>query len=280
MKEIRPTIILSVPLVAEKIYCTAMKKIEKSNCLLWMQRHTSTLLYAIAGWSLRRQTGGRIKFFGIGGAKLNSKVEQFYKRTHFNYAIGYGATETAPLICNACVGKTHVGSVGVAAYGVDVRLDNLDSTTDVGEIVVKGKNVMMGYYKDPERTAAVLSSDGWYRTGDLATIDHKGRYCIKGRLGNMIVGPSGENIYPEEIEQVINNYPGVQESLVIERERKLIAFVKLEEEVIRASLSTMSEEIKSFVNRRVNRHSSLTSVQIVTVPLPKTATLKIRRNII
>ena len=96
----------------------------------------------------------------------------------------------------------------------------------------------------------------------------------------MIVGPSGENIYPEEIEQVINNYPGVQESLVIERERKLIAFVKLEEEVIRASLSTISEEIKSFVNRRVNRHSSLTSVQIVTVSLPKTATLKIRRNII
>lgn len=279
MKEIRPTLILTVPLIAEKIFHSALKKIESNKCLSWMQCHTPSLLYAIAGIDLRRQTGGRIKFFGIGGAKLNPEVEMFYKHTRFNYAIGYGTTETAPLICNACVGKTAVGTVGVAAYGVEVRLENVDSQTGVGEIVARGKNVMIGYYKDPERTAAVLSPDGWYHTGDLATLDHKGRYCIKGRIGNMIVGPSGENIYPEEIEQVINNIPGVQESLVIERERRLVALVRLGEDNIKASLSSMAESIRDFVNRRVNKHSALSSVQIITVPLQKTATLKIRRNI-
>jgi long-chain acyl-CoA synthetase len=279
MREVRPTLILTVPLVAEKIYRSAMGKIEGSRSLSWMLHHMPSLLYAIAGSTLRRQTGGRIKFFGIGGAKMNPEVEQFYKRTRFNYAIGYGTTETAPLICNACVGKTAVGTVGVAAYGVEVKLDNVDSATGVGEIVVRGKNVMMGYYKDSERTATVLSRDGWYHTGDLAALDSQGRYCIKGRLGNMIVDPSGENIYPEEIEQVINNFPGVQESLVIERERRLVAFVHLGEESLKTSVATLAETIKDFVNRRVSRHSALSTVQIVTVPLQKTATLKIRRNI-
>lgn len=279
MREVRPTIILTVPLIAEKIYRTISGKIENSKFLSWMLRHTPTLLYSVAGWALRQQTGGKIRFFGIGGAKLNPEVEQFYKRTRFNYAIGYGTTETAPLICNACVGKTAIGTVGVAAYGVEVKLENVDETTGVGEIVAKGRNVMMGYYKDPERTSSVLSPDGYYHTGDLAVLDHKGRYIIKGRLGNMIVGPSGENIYPEEIEQVISDYPGVQESLVIQRERSLVALVRLREETVKQSMSTIAENIKKYVNNRVNKHSALSTVQIVTSPFMKTATLKIRRNI-
>ena len=246
------------------------------------------VLYWLIGKNLYNTFGGKLKFFGIGGSKLDSTVEEFLNKAHFPYAIGYGLTETAPLITNACVGKTVVGSIGVPAYNVEVRLQNVDPETGEGEIVAKGDNVMLGYYRDPERTRAALTDDGWFRTNDLACMDSKGRYYIKGRLGNMIVGPSGENIYPEEIEQVINNMRGVNESLVIQRDGKLVALVKFDEKVIDwgviekeekffENLESWKKAVMDYVNKRVSKQSNIGEVDVMKEDFEKTATQKIRR---
>ena len=289
MKKVRPTIMCAVPLIIEKLYKNSVAPtINKSRVLSWMKRKMPWLLYWIIGRKLYAAFGGRLKFFGIGGSKLDSTVEEFLLKARFPYAIGYGLTETAPLITNACVGKTVVGSIGVPAYNVEVRLQNVDPATGEGEIVAKGDNVMLGYYRDPERTRAALTDDGWFRTNDLASVDSKGRYYIKGRLGNMIVGPSGENIYPEEIEQVINNMRGVNESLVIERDGKLVALVKFDETVIDwnaiekeekffENLESWKKAVLEYVNKRVGKQSNIGEVDAMKEDFEKTATQKIRR---
>ncbi len=288
MKKVRPTIMLSVPLIIEKMYkASILPTIQKSRVLKWMHRKMACVLYWFVGLRLKKTFGGRIKFFGIGGAKLNPVVEKFLKKAHFNYAIGYGMTECAPLICTAGVKQTHVGTTGGAAYGVDVKLINVNPETGEGEIVVKGDNVMLGYYKDPERTKSAFTEDGWFRTNDLASVDEKGRYSIKGRLNNMILGPSGENIYPEEIEKVINDIDGVDESLVVERDGKLVALVQLNSNVLDwnqesedqffEKLEARKQAILSYVNKKVNRSSKVAGVEVVKEPFEKTATQKIRR---
>lgn len=288
MKKVRPTIMLSVPLIIEKMYkASILPTIQKSRVLKWMHRKMACVLYWFVGLRLKKTFGGRMKFFGIGGAKLNPAVEKFLKKAHFNYAIGYGMTECAPLICTAGVKQTHVGTTGGAAYGVDVKLINVNPETGEGEIVVKGDNVMLGYYRDPERTKAAFTEDGWFRTNDLASVDEKGRYSIKGRLNNMILGPSGENIYPEEIEKVINDIDGVDESLVVERDGKLVALVQLSSNVLDwnqesedqffEKLEARKQAIMNYVNKKVNRSSKVAGVEVVKEPFEKTATQKIRR---
>ena len=297
MKKVRPTIMCSVPLIIEKVYkSSVVPTIAHSRVLSWMKEHTPKILYFLIGKRLYATFGGRLKFFGIGGnlkfsriggSKLDPTVEDFLIKAKFPYAIGYGLTETAPLITNACVGKTKVGSIGVPAYNVQVKLDNVNPETGEGEIIAKGDNVMLGYYKDPERTRQVLSDDGWFRTNDLACLDEKGRYFIKGRLSNMILGASGENIYPEEIEQVINNIDDVNESIIIPRDGKLVALVTFNENAIdwnqegEDEFFRKIEEYKSMilniVNKNVNRTSKVSAVQILREPFEKTATRKIRR---
>lgn len=288
MKKVRPTIMCVVPLIIEKIYRSSIvPTVKKSRVLSWMQEHTPTILYRLVGRKLYKSLGGRLKFFGIGGSKLDPVVEEFLNKAKFPYAIGYGLTETAPLITNACVGKTKVGSIGVPAHGVQVRLQNVNPETGEGEIVAKGDNVMLGYYKDPERTRAVLTDDGWFRTNDLAVVDEKGRYYIKGRLNNMILGASGENIYPEEIEQVINAVDGVNESLVMERDGKLVALVKFDDSFINwnqasedkffENLQEKKAAILEYVNKRVSKQSKINNVEAMKDPFEKTATQKIRR---
>ena len=242
-----------------------------------MRRRAPWLLDILLGAKLRKMTGGCLKFFGIGGAKLSPEVEAFLHRIRFPYAIGYGLTETAPLVCNACVGRTRVGSIGVSAYGVEVRLDNVDPATGEGEIVARGRNVMLGYYKDPCRTAKAIGKDGWFHIGDLAVVDAKGRFYIRGRLNNVILGATGENIYPEEIEFVINSYPGVGESLVVERGRNLVGLVHMEEGTEHSSLADAAKSILEYVNKRVNKQSALARIEMLAEPFKKTATQKIRR---
>ena len=288
MKTVRPTVMLSVPLIIEKIYKNSvLPTIRHSRVLKWMKRHTPTLLCRLIGMKLKATFGGRLKFFGIGGSKLDIKVEEFLKKARFPYAIGYGLTETAPLICNAGVKYTKPGSTGVAAYGVTVKLLNVNPETGEGEIVCKGDNVMLGYYKDPARTRSVFTDDGWFRTNDLATVDEKGRYYIKGRLSNMILGPSGENIYPEEIESVINNMDEVNESVVLERNGRLVALVQFNDNIINwnqegedqffEKLEARKQAILNYVNRHVNKSSKINDVEVVKEPFEKTATQKIRR---
>lgn len=288
MKTVKPTIMLSVPLIIEKIYKNSViPTIKRSRVLTWMQSHTPTLLCRLIGMKLKATFGGRIKFFGIGGSKLDITVEEFLKRAKFPYAIGYGLTETAPLICNAGVKITKPGSTGVSAYGVTVKLINVNEETGEGEIVCKGNNVMMGYYKDPERTRAVFTDDGWFRTNDLATVDEKGRYYIKGRLSNMILGPSGENIYPEEIEKVINDIDEVNESIVLERDGRLVALIQFNDNIINwdqegedqffEKLEARKKAILSYVNKQVNKFSKINDIEVMKEPFEKTATQKIRR---
>ena len=287
-KIIRPTCMLSVPLVIEKIYHSSIvPTIQKSHFLSTLNRISPWFLARLVGMRLRKTFGGRLKFFGIGGAKLDGEVEAFLRRARFPYSIGYGLTETAPLIGYARVGQTYVGSLGKPAYGVQVRLDDVNPETGEGEIVAKGDNVMKGYYKDYDRTCRVLSPDGWFHTGDIASQDKYGRYYIKGRLGSVILGPSGENIYPEEIEAVIDNIKDISESLVVKRNGHLVALVHFNDNILDwnyenqdrfvEDLERRKAAILEFVNSRVNRSSQIKEVEVEKQPFAKTATMKIKR---
>ncbi len=289
LKKVRPTIMLSVPLVIEKVIKNSVfPTIKKSRVLSWMNRRTPRILHRIIGSRLVKTFGGYLRFFGIGGAKLDPVVEKFLKDCHFPYSPGYGLTETSPLVCNVLVNRRkRIGSIGVASWKVDIRLDNMDPVTGEGEIVCRGDNVMLGYYKDPERTMSVLDDDGWFHTSDIACCDKDGYYYIKGRLNNTILGPSGENIYPEEIEQVINNIEGVDESLVVERDGRLVALVKFDDNVLdwnQASedqffetLEARKKAVMEWVNKAVGKNSKIGEVDAMKEPFEKTATQKIRR---
>ena len=253
-----------------------------------MDEHLPKLLYWFIGRQLIKKFGGKLRFFGVGGSKLDTKVEEFLIKCNFPYAVGYGLTETAPLVCNVIVNKRkRLGSIGLASYNVEIKLDNPNPETGEGEIVCRGDNVMLGYYKDPERTISVLDEYGWVRTGDIATMDKNGYYYIKGRLNNTILGPSGENIYPEEIEMVINNIPIVDESLVMEKNGELVALVKFQDNVLNwnqesedqffEKVDSLKKSVMEFVNKTVGKHSKINKVEAMKEPFEKSATQKIRR---
>ena len=289
LKVVRPTAMLVVPLIIEKVYRGAvLPRIRNSKALSLLDRICHPLLCRLVGKGMVRSFGGRIKLVGIGGAKLDVTVEQFLKTARFPYVIGYGLTECCPLLSIAFGNRVpKAGSIGLPVHGVSMRLDNVNPATGEGEIVATGENIMKGYYKDPEKTASVFTADGWFRTGDLGAVDKKGNYYIKGRLGNMIVGPSGENIYPEDIEKVIMELPQVEECIVLSRQGRLVALVKMHEEAIdiahRDKPSVMEEveklraQMLGYINSRVNASSRLSTLQFMTEPFDKTATLKIRR---
>ena len=288
MKKVRPSVMCSVPLIIEKVYRKSIvPTVESSRTLKWMQKSLPWLFYRLVGGRLYKSFGGKLHFFGVGGGKLDPVVEAFLKKCHFPYAIGYGLTECAPLVCNAMVGRTVVGSIGIPSYKVEVRLDNVNPETGEGEIVCRGDNVMLGYYKDPERTQQVIDDDGWFHTNDVAIVDKYGNFHIKGRLNNTILGPSGENIYPEEIEQVINNEEGVSESLVVERDGKLVALVKFEDNVLDWNLEgeerfyekveSLQKTLQERINRLLGKNSQVSKVDAMKEPFEKSATQKIRR---
>ncbi len=288
LKVVKPTTILSVPLIIEKVYKgSVLPTIKKSRTLTWMNEHMNGLMCWIIGRKLISTFGGHISFFGIGGARLDPEVEKFLLKAKFPYAIGYGLTETTPLLGYAVKRIRAVGSFGFPVYNVQLRLDNVNPETGEGEIVAKGPNVMLGYYKDPARTKSVFTEDGWFRTSDIAVMDEKGRYYIKGRNSNMILGPSGENIYPEEIENVINNAEGVSESIVVERDGKLVALVQPQEnyidwdneseDKIYEKLDAWKAKLLKITNKNVSKASQVSSVEVMKEPFEKTATQKIRR---
>ena len=288
IKMVKPTTMLTVPMIIEKVYKgSVLPTIQKSRALTWMNEHMNGLMCKIIGMKLKKTFGGHMTFYGIGGAKLDPEVEKFLLKAGFPYAIGYGLTETSPLLGYAMHGWRTVGSFGYPVYNVQLKLHNVDPKTGEGEIVAKGPNVMLGYYKDPVRTKSVFTEDGWFRTSDIATIDEKGRYFIKGRNSNMILGPSGENIYPEEIENVINNVEGVSESIVVERDGRLVALVQPMENYIEWDnenvdkiydfIENWKDKVLKMTNKNVNKSSQVSSVEVMKEPFEKTATQKIRR---
>jgi long-chain acyl-CoA synthetase len=295
LQEVKPTTMLTVPLIMEKIYFGKVAPTFNKSKLLALLYGTPLFrrfFNRLAGKKIYRAFGGRLRFFGIGGAKLNPTVEQFLLDAKFPYAIGYGLTETSPLLAGTKVGSSRLGSTGPAMDGVILHINNPDPVTGEGEIWAKGENVMKGYYKEPAMTAEVMTPDGWFRTGDLGHVDKNNYLSIRGRLKNMIVGSSGENIYPEEIESVINDFSHVIESLVVQKKGKLVAMVHLNLEELQAKYAQMKkdftdqaeliineylEELQRYVNSKVNRYSQLQLVVYHPEPFQKTATLKIKR---
>jgi long-chain acyl-CoA synthetase len=295
LTQVKPTILLSVPLIIEKIFrAKILPEFQKSQVIrsLYSFAPTRKILHKVAAKKLLKTFGGELRFFGIGGAKLDPTVERFLLEGKFPYAIGYGLTETSPLLAGAVVGKTKIGSTGVAVEGVQLRIANADPITGEGEIQAKGENVMRGYYKAPEITKEVFTEDGWFKTGDRGNFDKNNLLYIKGRIKTMIVGASGENIYPEEIESVINKMRFVLESLVIEKKGKLVAMIHLNMEEIESNFKHMKEEAQLFihekseeilkeihkkVNEEVNKFSRIQQVILQSDPFEKTPTKKIKR---
>ena len=298
LKEIRPTMMLTVPLIIEKMFKVGVKpKLTKSPFIktLYGIRPFQKLLHKAAGKKLIRVFGGNLQFFGIGGAAVAPDVEQFLRDAHFPYSCGYGLTETSPMIFGAAVQKTVYRSVGPVMEGVEAKIINVNPQTGEGEVVVRGKNVMLGYYKEPELTAEVLDADGWFRTGDLAIFDKKGNLLLKGRSKNMILGASGENIYPEEIEAIINEMDEVVESVVYQHKGKLVAqvylnkdeFTRKYQELLKSAQDHSAElkkwmdayikDLKAKVNQSVGKHAQLSDIHRTDEPFEKTATLKIKR---
>ena len=298
LAKVRPTVIASVPLIMEKIYRGKVRPTFEKRAItrkLYSWDWSRKILHKIAGNSLKKLFGGRMRFFAIGGAKFESEAERFLLEAGFPYGIGYGLTETAPLLAGAVGDMVRIGSTGPALPAVQIRLDNVNPETQQGEIVAKTPCCMMGYYKNEQATKEAFTEDGWFRTGDLGYIAEDGWIYIKGRLKNMIVGPSGENIYPEDIEEVLNSNRFVAESVVTEEDGKLIALVHfdtsaLEEaydefkhklsissEQIQLKMEEVKREVLEYVNSKVNRFSKITKVVDNEGEFEKTPTKKIRR---
>jgi long-chain acyl-CoA synthetase len=295
LSEVKPTMMLTVPLIIEKIYFNKILPAftdSKVLGLIYKIPYFRKILNKTAGKKLMKTFGGELKFFGIGGAKLNKTVEKFLLEAKFPYAIGYGLTETAPLLAGANPSKSVLESTGPSIQGIELKIKDPNIHTGEGEIWAKGPNVMKGYYKEPEMTKEVLTPDGWFKTGDLGALDHNQFLYIKGRLKNMIVGASGENIYPEEIESIINNFRFVVESLVIQQKGKLVALVHVNMEELEKKYQTLKQDVKTqvedkaeellnelqqYVNSQVNKFSQVQKVVLQPVPFQKTATLKIKR---
>lgn len=294
LKEVKPTIMLTVPLIIEKIFRSKILPALTGKWYMKAMYKVSFIrkfFHRQAGKELMKTFGGHIKFFGIGGAKLNATVEQFLLDAKFPYAIGYGLTETSPLLAGTSTKNTTLQSTGKAMYGVELKIHNPDETGE-GEIWARGANIMKGYYKEPELTAQVLTEDGWFKTGDLGVMNKDKFLYIKGRTKNVILGSSGENIYPEEIESVINDFEFVVESLVVQQKGKLVALVHFNHEEIEKRFQHLKEDVKNFVehkteelrkelhsyvNSKVNKFSKIHIIKPQPVPFKKTATQKIKR---
>lgn len=298
LRAVRPTVMLIVPLIIEKIYRhQVLAKFNSTRMWRTLYRigFMRRYLHRVAGKKLMKLFGRRLRFLGIGGSKLDGGAEKFLLESGVPYAIGYGLTETAPLLAGAAPSQVRLGSTGPQAPGVTLRLENIDPATRQGEIVAKTPSIMLGYYKNPEATAEVFTSDGWFRTGDLGEFDQDGWLYIKGRLKNMIVGPGGENIYPEDIESVLNSHVCIADSIVTEQEGRLVALVHFnrdeietmiddwreewntQKEAWEAKTEQLKKEIMEFVNAKVARFSRISEVVEEKEEFVKTPTQKIRR---
>ena len=291
---VKPTMMVSVPLIIEKIYKNkVLPKFTGSFLMrtLYGMPFFRKKLNAVAGKKLIETFGGRLRFFGIGGAGISPYVEQFLKEAKFPYIIGYGLTETAPLLAGSILGSTiKLKSTGSAMAGVELDIKDKDPITGEGEIIAKSPSVMIGYYKDEEKTAEVME-DGWFLTGDLGYIDDEGFLFISGRSKNVIIGSGGENIYPEQIEATINQNEAVLDSLMMERDGKLIALVHLDYELIdkkfeadkntdakvREEIAKFLEEMRVDVNSQISSFSRMVKFVEQIEPFVKTPTKKIKR---
>ena len=285
MQEVRPYMVCTVPLVMEKIYKASLKPV--------LSRPAMKLLTAIPGVNriifnkvrekLDAAFGGKVRNYIMGGAALNPEVEKCFKRIGLHYTVGYGMTEAAPLLAYEDWRRYVPGSCGKGITCVKVRIDSEDPENIAGEIQAKGDNIMKGYYKNEEATAAAFTDDGYLRTGDLGIMDAEGNIFIKGRSKNMILSANGQNIYPEELEAVVNNQNYVSESVVVDRAGKIVALVYFDGDAIRKdglddeTISDLPEKVRLASNRQLPAYSQIAKVEVVTVPFEKTPKMSIKR---
>lgn len=285
-EEIRPGIIIAVPLIIEKIYRKKIFPVIDRTMVKTMLK--LPVLDKTVTDNVRKTL---IESFGanfyeiiIGGAALNKETEDFFKRMQFPYTVGYGMTECGPIIAYEDWKKHVLHSCGKAAPRMEIRIDSLDPAHEVGEIQVRGANTMLGYYKNAEATAAAFTDDGWMRTGDLGVMDEKGNLFIKGRSKNMILGPSGQNIYPEEIEDVLNTMPYVSESLVLDLgDGHLEACVYPDYEavdkanILHADIQQIMEQNRVKLNTNLPSYSQIQRIRLVSEEFEKTPKRSIKR---
>jgi len=283
--DVKPYLLITVPLVMEKIYKGKVKPTLDKPLVKFLLKvpGINNIIYGKVRKGLEQAFGGNVQEFIMGGAALNPEVERLFKRIKFPYLVGYGMTEACPLLAYEHWTKYVAGSCGKCVDVAEVRIDSEDPQHVVGEIQARGENIMVGYFKNPEATANAFTEDGWLKTGDLGIIDAEGNIFIRGRSKNMILGPSGQNIYPEEIEAVVNNQPYVLETVVVDRGGHLVALVFLDEQAIAKALldaeakSNIPENIRIGANRQLPSYSQLYKVELMDKPFEKTPKMSIKR---
>ena len=277
MRDIKPYMVVTVPLVMEKIYANAIKpSMEKAKLPLAVPGLRS-LVYRAARKKMIEAFGGAVECFIMGGAALNPEAEQFFKKIHLPYTVGYGMTEACPLLGYEWWTKFVPGSCGKPVH--ELRIDSEDPHHIPGEIQAKGPNLTIGYYKNPEATEAAFTEDGWFRTGDLGVIDEKRNIFIRGRIKSMILNSSGQNIYPEEVEFVLNNCQNVDECLVVDRDGKITALVytELPEDMDEATRAAIPGQIRDEANKSLPNYSKIVKVEMMSEPFEKTPKRTIKR---
>ena len=254
--DVKPIIIIAVPLVIEKIIRKKVfPKLTPAIRLLMKTPIVGQKIKEKIHKQVYEAFGGRLYEIIVGGAALNQEVEQFLKDIHFPVTVGYGATECAPIITYADWKEHKGGSCGREVIHMEVKIDSKHPHREPGEILTRGMNVMLGYYKNEEATAQTIDKDGWYHTGDLGIMDKKGNLFIKGRSKNMLLGPSGQNMFPEEIEDALNSLPLVNESIVVQREGKLVALVHPDIEAC-TTQGMSSEDVENLMKQNLQQLNS------------------------
>ena len=285
LQEVKPVIVIAVPLIIEKIVRKKVfPKIQNNRMRLLLQMPViSKKVREMICQEVIKAFGGNLYEVIIGGAALNQEVEQFLKRIDFPYTVGYGATECAPIICYRDWHTFAPGSCGRAALHQQVKIVSPDPHTIPGEILTKGPNVMLGYYKNPEATAETIDNDGWYHTGDLGTMDNDGNVFINGRSKNMLLGPNGQNIYPEEIEDKLNSMTLVMESIVVQRDNKLVALVHPDMDEAKnmgftnEDLINVMEQNRNGLNEMIPAYEKIMEIEIHKEEFEKTPKKSIKR---
>lgn len=285
MAAVKPYLVVTVPLVMEKVFKGSIQPVLKKPAVRLLTRipGIDRIIFNAIRNKVMSAFGGNVRMIIMGGAALNPEVEMWFRRFRLPYTVGYGMTECAPLLGYEHWTKFAPKSCGKCVERVEVRIDSEDPQHVVGEIQARGVNVMEGYYKNPEATAAAFTEDGWLKTGDLGVIDAQGNIFIRGRSKNMILSSNGQNIYPEEVEAVVNNQPYVVESVVVDRSSKLVALVYLDKDRLAAdgiddeALSSRLEEMLSHVNKALPSYSKLVKIEVMDAPFEKTPKMSIKR---
>lgn len=285
MHDVRPYLLITVPLVMEKVFKSAIKPVLDKPVMKVLTRipGINSLIFKKIREKLLSALGGNLQMIIMGGAPLNPEVEKWFKRIGLPYTVGYGMTEAAPLLAYEACTSYVPGSCGRSVDCAVVRIDSEDPQHVVGEIQAKGDNVCIGYYKNPEATAAAFTEDGFLKTGDLGIIDAHGNIFIRGRSKSMILSANGQNIYPEEVEAVVNNQDYVVESVVVDRAGKLVALVYLDEDAMKKAgldeetVADLHETIRINANKALPSYSQLQKVEVVDKPFEKTPKMSIKR---